>query len=126
MANTPIPAGNTIDFTVTISELVDSFADIFITLYGSSVSSSGKKVYQLNEVVEEGETAKNGVIIKTGDYQLTVKALGKHTALMRGNLMYEIKFINDQDDVDLEDIGSNIPIDTTLLIVDNKSKDLRK
>ena len=122
MADTFLTAGSTIDFTITVSEPVSNFDQIFITLYGDSMSNAGRQVYAL---VDDEQNPKYGVIQQSGANELTVKALGKHTAKMLGRLQYEIKLITDYSDIDTEDVGSNIPVDTTIVIVDNKSKYLQ-
>ena len=122
MADTLLPAGSTIDFTITLSEPVSTFDNIFITLYGDSKSSTYKHIYAL---VDDEENPKYSPIQQSGENELTVKALSKHTAKMLGRLMYEIKLVTKYDDIDLENVGSNIPIDTTIVIVDNKSKHLK-
>lgn len=122
MADTFLAAGSTIDFTITLSSPVANFDNIFVTLYGDSKSNTLKQVYAL---VDDNEAPKYGVIQQQGENELTVKALSRHTAKMLGRLMYEIKLVTKYDDIDLEDVGSNIPIDTTIVIVDNKSKHLK-
>lgn len=122
MADTFLAAGSTIDFTITLSSPVANFDNIFVTLYGDSKSNTLKQVYAL---VDDLEVPKYGVIQQSGANELTFKALSRHTAKMLGRLLYEIKLITKYDDIDLEDVGSNIPIDTTIVIVDNKSKHLK-
>lgn len=122
MADTFLAAGSTIDFTITLSSPVANFDNIFVTLYGDSKSNTLKQVYAL---VDDNEAPKYGVIQQSGENELTVKALSRHTAKMLGRLMYEIKLVTKYDDIDLEDVGSNIPIDTTIVLVDNKSKHLK-
>ena len=122
MADTLLPAGSTIDFTITLSEPVSTFDNIFITLYGDSKSSTYKHIYAL---VDDEENPKYSPIQQTGESELTVKSLSAHTAKMLGRLMYEIKFVREYNDIDLEDVGSNIPVDTTIILVDNKSKIIR-
>ena len=123
MADTLLPAGSTIDFTITLSEPVSTFDNIFVTLYGDSRSSTYKHIYAL---VDDEENPKYSPIQQSGANELTVKALSRHTAKMLGRLMYEIKLIKKYDDIESEDVGSNIPIDTKIVIVDNKSKYLKK
>lgn len=122
MADTFLSAGSTIDFTIVLSEPVSNFDQIFITLYGESISNAGRQVYAL---VDDEQKPNYGIIKQSGENELTVKALGKHTAKMLGRLQYEIKLITDYSDIDFEDVGSNIPFDTTIVIVDNKSKHLQ-
>ena len=122
MADTLLPAGSTIDFTITLSEPVSTFDNIFVTLYGDSKSSTYKHTYAL---VDDEENPKYSHIQQTGENELTVKALSAHTAKMLGRLMYEIKLVTEYNDIDLEDVGSNIPVDTTIVLVDNKSKNIR-
>lgn len=123
MADTLLPAGSTIDFTITLSEPVSTFDNIFVTLYGDSKSNTLKQVYAL---VDDEENPKFGVIQQSGANELTVKALSAHTAKMLGRLMYEIKLVTEYNDIDMEDVGSNIPVDTTIVLVDNKSKTIRQ
>ena len=122
MADTLLPAGSTIDFTITLSEPVSTFDNIFVTLYGDSKSSTYKHIYAL---VDDEENPKYSPIQQTGESELTVKALSAHTAKMLGRLMYEIKLVTEYNDIDFEDVGSNIPVDTTIVLVDNKSKTIR-
>ena len=122
MADINFPAGSTIDLTITLSETVASFDNIFVTLYGAGKASSGKKVYSLLEIEGSGF---GEISAGSTDYEIIVKALAKHTARMLGRLMYEIKLVTEQDSTTLEEIGESIPVATSIILVNNESKNLR-
>ena len=110
------PAGATINFYITISKLVTDFDNILIALY---TQTKNRVIYSyvpnsLHKQIQDGETL----------YKIKVKLLGEDSAKMNGRLFYEIKFIKDNKEVLSEENSPSLPVDTTIVIINNELKNL--